>query len=613
MSLLRLASNGRTRYQIALSSSATVPERQAARELALHLQAATGARFNTITIERPPDGSPLIAVGPGAAKHVTGRTPSRLGKEGILMQTYGMHLVLAGAKQSKRGTLYAVYAFLEGHLGIRWYTKDVSRIPRQKALRIAPFLTRRAPGFQYREVLQCEAWDEQWATRNRTNGQWEREDGVQGLPPEWGDHCRYAWWVHSFFNMIPPNRYFQDHPEWFSLINGQRSPDAQLCLTNRTLLREAQKQVLKKLREAPEAEFISVSQNDNYGNCQCPDCQSSDAKYRPSGTLLRFINAIADAIATEFPSVKVDTLAYQYTRSPPLNVLPRHNVAIRICTFENDLLRSLDSPNNAFFFDDLKSWATLTPHLTIWDYLTNYAHSIMPFPNWFTMGTNVKILAKARLFGCFLQSNQYSPGGEMGSLRMWVLAQMMWNPRLSPDALIREFLAGVYGKAAKALLAYMHMIHNAALAAEDFPGSLAIQNSIRRSGAKVPPRTGCVLDLNSPVESPFLTDELLCRALMHFEDAFAAESGNPEICKRLQLAQLAVLYPVLLRWDAVRAYAAANKIPWPLSRSRLKICRDFTRICREHHITHLGEAWTRRTPQWLTRVCAGQKSWSEIP
>ena len=34
----------------------------------------------------------------------------------------------------------------------------------------------------------------------------------------------------------------------------------------------------------------------------------------PMGPLLRAVNAVADAIAEDFPRVAVDTLAYQYTR-----------------------------------------------------------------------------------------------------------------------------------------------------------------------------------------------------------------------------------------------------------------------------------------------------------
>jgi hypothetical protein len=51
----------------------------------------------------------------------------------------------------------------------------------------------------------------------------------------------------------------------------------------------------------------------------------------PMGPLLRAVNAVADAIAGEFPHIAVETLAYEYTRSPPAITTPRANVIIRYC------------------------------------------------------------------------------------------------------------------------------------------------------------------------------------------------------------------------------------------------------------------------------------------
>ena len=52
------------------------------------------------------------------------------------------------------------------------------------------------------------------------------------------------------------------------------------------------------------------------------------------GTLLRFVNAVADAVAERYPDVLVDTLAYQYTRNVPKLTRPRRNVIIRLCSIE---------------------------------------------------------------------------------------------------------------------------------------------------------------------------------------------------------------------------------------------------------------------------------------
>lgn len=612
MSSLTLASGKKTAYVITLGEGASTQEKLAAKELATHLKKATGATFAIKTISQKPQ-QPVIAIGPEAAVLAGGKVPAGLGDEGVLLETKGEHLILTGGRGAPRGTLYAVSVFLENYLGIHWYMPGVTRIPQHKECAIAPMRQRISPAFSYREVLQWEGWDEAWAMRNRTNGQWERSDGADGLPEAWGGHRRYAYWVHSFETILPSEIYFNTHPEWYSLLDGKRAPKSQLCLSNPEMKAEVIRHVMEKLAADPKVDYISISQNDNYSRCQCPSCQASDKKYRPSGTLLHFINSIAEAIEKKHPRVKVDTLAYQYTRQPPKGVRPRANVAIRICSFENDLLQPLTHANNAAFRDDLEGWMKLTTNVTIWDYLINYAHSLLPFPNWFTMGANVQYLASIGLDGCFLQANHYSAGGEMSRLRPWVLSKLMWDPTLSPEALIEEFLDAVYGRAGAHILHYMRMIHAAAINAGDFPGSLAMQNSIKRSHARVSPKTGCFLDLNSPVVSPFLMPEHLLAAVRHWDAALAAVDGCTEIRERVELARLPVIYAVLLRWDEVRAYAEKTGQKWLLPTSRMATCRAFTKICHAHQIEKLGETWSKRTPAWLTRVCAGKETWAEIP
>ena len=42
----------------------------------------------------------------------------------------------------------------------------------------------------------------------------------------------FTYCEHNFFQIVPPDAYFKDHPEWFALINGKRCRIGQLCLSN---------------------------------------------------------------------------------------------------------------------------------------------------------------------------------------------------------------------------------------------------------------------------------------------------------------------------------------------------------------------------------------------
>lgn len=64
----------------------------------------------------------------------------------------------------------------------------------------------------------------------------------------------------------------------------------------------------------PNATVISVTQNDGGGAgiCHTPNEDAvTKEEGSPSGPLLRAVNAVADAIADDYPGVLVETLAYQ--------------------------------------------------------------------------------------------------------------------------------------------------------------------------------------------------------------------------------------------------------------------------------------------------------------
>src|SRR4030095_15651655 len=89
------------------------------------------------------------------------------------------------------------------------------------------------------------------------------------------------------------------------------------------------------IKEHPEATIISVSQNDTANWCQCETCKAlDDAEGTPAASLLKCVNTIAEDIEADYPKVRIDTLAYQYTRKPPKTLKPRQNVIIRLCSIE---------------------------------------------------------------------------------------------------------------------------------------------------------------------------------------------------------------------------------------------------------------------------------------
>jgi hypothetical protein len=555
---LTLARHGRAQVRIVLGPGASETERYAADELALFLHIVTGAVFPIVDAPGTPGGR--LLVGPAAAGAAAPGIPlSGLAPEEVLVRTSGEDIVLAGG--GPRGTLYAVYTFLEDVVGCRWWTGTASRMPWRPTLAVPELTIRFAPPLEFREPFWYVAFDPVWAARNKANG--TRAGGDAGR----GGRQVYEGFVHTFYSLIPPDKYFADHPEWFSEIDGRRtSENAQLCLTNEEMRRELVKNLKARLLAHPEATIASVSQNDCFGPCSCPECRAVDEEEGgPSGTLLRFVNAVAADIEAEFPNVAIDTLAYQYTRKPPRLVRPRPNVIVRLCSIEASFAKPLDDAANKAFFDDLAGWSRIAQRLYVWDYTTDFSHYIQPHPNYGVLAPNIRLFVRHNVRGIFEQGAYQSWGSEMAELRSWVLAKLLWDPGLDEGALRKEFLAGYYGPAAGAMGDYLQ----------------GLERALSKSGDAL----GCY----SPTDAGFLSFGTLARSWDLLGSAARKARRSAEYARRVRRATIPVAYAVLARWDALRDEAGRAGAGWPWGESRSALLAWFLETARAENVTMISE------------------------
>jgi hypothetical protein len=433
------------------------------------------------------------------------------------------------------------------------------------------------PPLEYRESFWFDALDGDWAAHNKCNGHSDRLDARHG-----GKHV-YEGFVHTFYVLIPPDKYFKDHPDWFSEIGGQRKGDgAQLCLTNEEMRKELVKNLKERLRANPAATIASVSQNDCGGNCQCSHCAAIDQEEGgPAGALLRFVNAVAADIEADFPAVAIDTLAYQYTRKPPAKTAPRPNVIVRLCSIECSFGKPLADERNKAFGDDLLGWSKICNRLYVWDYTTNFAHYVLPHPNLRVLGPNIRFFVEHGVKGVFEQGAYQSYGSEMAELRAWMLAKLLWDPAAEPRNLVNEFLDGYYGKAAPSVRDYLTLTHDALDASGD--------------------PLGCY----SPPDAKFLSLRTLTEGLRLLRTAETAAGTDEALRQRVRVAQLPLLYAFLVRWDALKKEATAAGAAWPVDESIDAVYERFMETARAEKVTMVAEG---RSIDWLKTVVEQAKA-----
>ena len=520
---LPIASEGKSAYVIALPDAPSAVERTAAAELQQHLLAATGAKLEIVS-EREAAGKPMISVGATALyrrNFADNETVRKL--DAIALKTDGQNLILGG--HPDRGVLYAVYEFLEKYAGIRWWTSTVAKIPKDPDLSVEVKDEVYAPALEYREVYYLDAIGESFASKLRSNGFWTK------LTPAYGGKLNVYGWCHTFEQIMPPERYFKDHPEWFALVNGKRQgKGAQLCLTNPEMRQEFLKQTLVKIQRDPKMWQMSVSQNDNQLWCECPKCTALvKAEGSESGPLIDFVNFIASGVKAAYPDLPVSTLAYQKSRHVPKTLKPADNVCIWLCNIENNFGQSMEQgADNADFRKDIEEWSAISRKLFVWSYVAFFGNFMVPHPNLTDLGNDIRYFVKMNAKGVFPQGDYYCNIGDFVALRAWLTGKLLWNPELDQRELTREFLEGYYGSAAAPyLMEYLDLISNAQ----------------KNANANI----SCYRHAHS---FDWLTPEVFSKAYELFGKAKQAASGNPVEADRVRQAQMTLDTAYFIRLPA---------------------------------------------------------------
>lgn len=555
-----LAANGASDYTIVLDAGASASERRAAQELQRFLEEMSGAKL-PLSFDDGRVRGPSVFVGDSPAlRRLNLNLPlGQMGQEGFILRTHGRDVIIAGGRQ--RGTMYGVTAFLE-RLGCRWFTSEVSRIPKMPVIRLGELNVAEKPAFEYREPFFTEAFDRDWAARNRTNGAHSRLDSTTG------GKLQYYPFVHTFYQLVPPETYFERHPEYFSQIDGRRRVErGQLCLTNPDVLRIATERVEQWIADHPEATLYSVSQNDWEGWCECDRCLRVEREEggKHMGPVLRFVNALAERIEKRHPDKLIDTLAYWYTEEPPAKARPRPNVRIRLCPIGICVAHSFAScPRSAYFAKNLKAWSQITGQLYVWHYNTNFSHYLLPFPDFDELAADIPLYKTHGVVGLFMQgAYEKGGGGEMAWLRSYVLAKLLWNPSVDVNAAIHEFLQGVYGRAAPRMREYFDLLHH-----------------------EVRPRPAGLGAHLWIFDVPGFSENLLSKGLQLLRQA-EVEAGDEAIARRVRKDRLSLDYLALLR---AREYKVLDGAFAPVDLAGLKRrAAEFLSLVREYGIERLHE------------------------
>ena len=502
-----LAEDEVSRYRIVVPSAATEHELKAANVLQSYLLQISSTAIPIVAADKAWSKYEILLGQNDRLDDLNiGLNFNTLKEDGFLIKTDSMRLIIVGGNE--KGTLYGVYTFLEKYLGCRMYSPSVKIIPKQKRIVLADINDLQIPVITFRDTHYRVTWHDEYTD-------WHKLDHDEN-----GERKSWGMWCHTFNALVPPKVYYDEHPEYYAMVNGERMP-TQLCLTNPKVLEITISNLRKRIAAQPDAIYWSVSQNDNKNYCTCENCKVIDNREgSPSGSIIHFVNQVAD----EFPDKMISTLAYEYGRRAPKTLKPRENVNIMLCSIE--AFRHLpiaEDPTSADFVRDVEDWSKIAKDIIVWDYVIQFNNLISPFPNLHVLQPNLKFFADHGVNAMFEQGNR-EVGGEFAALRAYMISKLMWNPAENADTIMNDFVNGYYGAAGPVIRQYIDEMREALLKAE--------------KPLKI---------FGTPIEaaSTYLTPALIQRYEKLFNEAEAIVADSAIILERVKIARQPLEFAIM--------------------------------------------------------------------
>lgn len=462
----------------------------------------------------------------------------------------------------EQGVTNGIFSFLEDYLGCMFPAPDYDYIPRLSDIHFSKALIKDEPEFMWRSVYTQSSEKNPTCYKKKNYLGWHTKLRLNGAGgDDLGNGC------HSSFIYIPPDEYYKEHPEYFSLYMGKRvfkqgPVSGQLCWTNEDVYKIISEKLFRQMEEKPDIHIWDVSQMDTWINrgvgCRCKKCREIDKREESQmGSLLTFINRLADDCAKRFPDNYISTLAYNYTAKPPKYLRPRKNVLIKLCLMPGNAASGYANPRGKWAknaHDIVRKWSKIADNIMIWDYNVDYHGYFMPFPLIRSMSENNNFYIENNVYAIFHQM-AYETRAQDAELHAYLFSKLMWNKGANAQKLAKKYMDIYYGKASPYIAKYYNLV-DANVQKYAQPLYIYAQPDAYRNG--------------------YLSDKNLKKYAKILDEAQNAVMDDEELTRRVRRERLGILY------------VKAKKFS-PDKSGRKKALDEFYEICKENSITDLIE------------------------
>ncbi|MFV0504757.1 MAG: DUF4838 domain-containing protein [Lachnospirales bacterium] len=430
------------------------------------------------------------------------------GPEGIFIKSFNNSLVLAGsiggALERDRGTLYAVYEFLERYCNCSFVAYgDVNSnigeyIPKLKNIEIDNISYKKEKSdLPYRgTVVQFDAFEVNslphhkltpllidWFGKNRINrvmlmltsyehikkSKLYDEFKKRGISMTVGHHDSGMFFLPPHGNDFFSKKYYETNPEYYRKeVDGTRfDPPSKwhgqliFDMRNSKCIEEIATNIIDWINVNPYVDIINFWPNDDVSPCcSCELCRN----YSKNENYVWMTNEIAKLIALIHPNVQIDLLVYQDIWTAPENMELSKNLLIDIATWGPNMIRKFGCNDGSGLIGsptekNALKWARYTNNLVYYDYyMTNFGSNQVYCP----MSDEI-----VKIYEHFVET-KYAKGTatQMEPYNIWnylfnfyVHGRKSYDISLTFDALISNFVK-IFGNASRHIKEYIEYIED---------------------------------------------------------------------------------------------------------------------------------------------------------
>jgi len=432
----------------------------ATKQFQTYVEKMSGAVLPVATGNDEVAGNRILLGVPDLAQEAGVTVPEDLDEEGYLIRSAGPDLVVLGG--SDRGTLHGVCGLLEDHLGIRWYVAGDPLgecVPQMDDIVLGELNDGQSPSFPMRWIGRDWKVNTEWGLMNRQNGQGgSLEAGFKVEPVSRSASNIY----HTQHALLPHSEYFDKHPEYFALIDGERSKlgyRCKLCYSNPDVAREVARRMAELLEADPDIDLVSFTPTDGGLWCECEACRAMDEEdvlidQSKSRRSLLFYNAIAAELRKTHPEAKILVGAYNVYNWPPKDrsIKADPMLAVIITHYwycHAHPVADPDCPPNVRYAELIEQWQNIGCDIYYFEYYMNSSWHNLPWPIVHCLKEDMPWYHQRGHKGVF---SQFETGNAWTLFpAYYIAAKLLWDVEADVDAIFDEMCDRLFGKGGPAM------------------------------------------------------------------------------------------------------------------------------------------------------------------